>query len=117
MVDHQSGSGANQPMPVISVAAKMADLHLQPPYHDEELGMVRPQHHSQGNTRCCSPTRIEQLRRLNRSAAELGINLAGVQILVDMRERLENRQLEIDTMPAKLQAEISRSRKRLLEGL
>jgi hypothetical protein len=46
----------------------------------------------------------------------LGVNLAGVQIILDMRERLERLQFEMDTMQAQLEAEISRLRKRLIEG-
>ena len=115
MVDHQPGSGANQPMYVISVAAKMVDLHPQTLRHYEELGLVTPQR-SQGNIRLYSPTDIERLRQINRLTAELGVNLAGVQIILDMRERLENLQLEMETMQAELQAEISRLRRRLLEG-
>lgn len=115
MADYQPGSGANQPMYVISVAAKMVDLHPQTLRHYEELGLVNPQR-SQGNIRLYSPTDIERLRQINRLTAELGVNLAGVEIILDMRERLENLQLEMGTMQAELQAEISRLRSRLLEG-
>ena len=101
MADHQTGSASNQPMYVISVAAKMVDLHPQTLRHYEELGLVTPQR-SQGNIRLYSPTDIGRLRQINRLTAELGVNLAGVQIILDMRERLENLQLDMETMQAEL---------------
>ena len=115
MVNHQSGLASNQPMYVISVAAEMVNLHPQTLRHYENLGLVMP-HRSQGNVRLYSPTDIDRLRQINRLTTELGVNLAGVQIILDMRERLENLQLEIETIRAELQAEISRLRKRLIEG-
>ena len=115
MVDLQPGSITNRPMYVISVAAKMVDLHPQTLRHYEELGLIIPQR-SQGNIRLYSPTDIERLRQINRLTAELGVNLAGVQIILDMRERLENLQLEMETLQAELRAEITRLRKRLIEG-
>jgi MerR family transcriptional regulator/heat shock protein HspR len=105
----------NQPMYVISVAAKMVNLHPQTLRHYENLGLVIPQR-TTGNIRLYSPTDIDRLNQISRLTDELGVNLAGVQIILDMRERLEQLQLEMEARQAELKAEIARLRKRLLES-
>jgi MerR family transcriptional regulator/heat shock protein HspR len=105
----------NQPMYVISVAAKMIGVHPQTLRHYENIGLVVPER-SEGNIRLYSPADIDRLRQISRLTDELGVNLAGVQIILDMRERLEQLQLEIETRQAELEAEITRLRKRLIDG-
>lgn len=105
----------NQPMYVISVAAKMVNLHPQTLRHYENLGLVIPQR-TTGNIRLYSPADIDRLSQISRLTDELGVNLAGVQIILDMRERLEQLQLEMEARQAELKAEIARLRKRLLES-
>ena len=100
---------AEQPMYVISVAAKMVDLHPQTLRHYENQGLVKPKR-SDGNVRLYSPADIERLRQIVRLTDELGVNLAGVQIILDMRERLERLQLEMDSARAEMEAEIARLR-------
>ena len=69
-----------------------------------------------GNIRLYSPADIDRLRQISRLTDELGVNLAGVQIILDMRERLEQLQLEMEATQAELEAEITRLRKRLIDG-
>jgi len=107
--------GPHQPMYVISVAAKMIGVHPQTLRHYENVGLVTPER-SEGNIRLYSPADIDRLRQIIRLTDELGVNLAGVQIILDMRERLEGLQLEMEAMQAELQAEIARLRKRLIGG-
>jgi MerR family transcriptional regulator/heat shock protein HspR len=115
MLDDYQGSPLEQPMYVISVAAKMVGLHPQTLRHYESQDLVKPQR-SAGNVRLYSPADIDRLRQIIRLTDELGVNLAGVQIILDMRERLEQLQFEMDTRQAELEAEITRLRKRLIEG-
>jgi MerR family transcriptional regulator/heat shock protein HspR len=115
MASHSNRPPAYQPMYVISVAAKMVKLHPQTLRHYESLGLVTPQR-SRGNIRLYSPADIDRLRQISRLTEELGVNLAGVQIILDMRERLERLQLEMETTQAELKAELARLRKKLLEG-
>lgn len=114
MLDPQN-IAPNQPMYVISVAAKMIGLHPQTLRHYENIGLVTPER-SEGNIRLYSPANIDRLRQISRLTDELGVNLAGVQIILDMRERLEQLQLDIETRQAELEAEIARLRKRLIDG-
>lgn len=106
----------HQPIYVISVAAKMVGLHPQTLRHYEEMGLVKPGR-TDGNIRLYSPVDIDRLRQINRLTNELGVNLAGVQIILDMRERLQRLQLELENKEAELGAEISRLRRRLIEGV
>lgn len=108
-------AGPNQPMYVISVAAKMIGVHPQTLRHYEDVGLVTPER-SEGNIRLYSPADIDRLRQIIRLTDELGVNLAGAQIILDMRERLEGLQLEMEAMQAELQAEIVRLRKRIIDG-
>jgi len=114
MIEDYQGAPVEQPMYVISVAAKMVGLHPQTLRHYESQGLINPQR-SQGNVRLYSPADIDRLKQIVRLTDELGVNLAGVQIILDMRERLEQLQLEADTKKAELEAEIARLRKRLIE--
>ncbi len=93
----------------------MVGLHPQTLRHYESQGLVKPQR-SEGNVRLYSPANIDRLRQIVRLTDELGVNLAGVQIILNMRERLERLQLETGTKQAELEAEITRLRKRLIEG-
>jgi MerR family transcriptional regulator/heat shock protein HspR len=115
MLDDYQGLPSEQPMYVISVAAKMVGLHPQTLRHYESQDLVKPQR-SEGNVRLYSPADIDRLRQIIRLTDELGVNLAGVQIILDMRERLEQLKFEMDTRQAELEAEIARLRKRLIEG-
>jgi MerR family transcriptional regulator/heat shock protein HspR len=114
MIEDYHGAPVEQPMYVISVAAKMVGLHPQTLRHYENQGLISPQR-SQGNVRLYSPADIDRLKQIVRLTDELGVNLAGVQIILDMRERLEQLQLEAETKQAEFEAEIARLRKRLIE--
>jgi MerR family transcriptional regulator, heat shock protein HspR len=115
MFDNDEITPAGQPMYVISVAAKMVGLHPQTLRHYEVQGLVKPQR-SEGHVRLYSPTDIDRLRQIMRLTDELGVNLAGVQIILDMRARLQQLQFDLDTRQAEMEAEITRLRKRLIEG-
>ncbi|MEM7346900.1 MAG: helix-turn-helix transcriptional regulator [Chloroflexota bacterium] len=113
--DNNNGANPDDPIYVISVAAKMVGLHPQTLRHYENLELVVPQR-SKGNIRLYSSADIDRIRQVSRLTDELGVNLAGVQIILDMRERVEQLQRDMDTMKSELEAEISRLRKRLIEG-
>ncbi len=115
MANPPQAPATNQPMYIISIAAKMTGLHPQTLRHYESLGLITPKR-SEGNVRLYSPADIDQLHQITRLTDELGVNLAGVQIILDMRERLEQLQLEMNVRQAELEAEIARLRKRLIEG-
>lgn len=92
----------------------MVNLHPQTLRHYENMGLVVPKR-SRGNIRLYSPADIDRLRQIKRLTDDLGVNLAGVQVILDLRDRLERLQLEMESSRAELKAEISRLRKRLIE--
>lgn len=107
----------NEPCYIISVAARMVELHPQTLRYYERLGLVQPTR-SEGNRRLYSPRDIERLRRIARLTDELGVNLAGVEVILNMTRRMRRMRAEMERMEAEFEREIERLRSRLrqLEG-
>lgn len=97
---------------IISVAARMVDLHPQTLRYYERLGLVQPTR-SEGNRRLYSPRDIERLRRIARLTDELGVNLAGVEVILNMTRRMRRMRAEMERMEAEFEREIERLRSRL----
>lgn len=83
----------DEPCYVISVAAAMLRVHPQTLRRYEEEGLVSPARVS--GKRLYSPADIERLMKISRLVDELGVNLAGVEIILNLTERLEQAQDEI----------------------
>jgi MerR family transcriptional regulator/heat shock protein HspR len=103
--------GRDVPCYVMSVAARLVELHPQTLRRYEELGLVKPARVS--GKRLYSPKDIERLRLINRLTDELGVNLAGVEIILNMTERIARLQQEMEQMQAQFEAEIAHLRQRL----
>ena len=86
----------NKPLYMISVAAELTGMHPQTLRVYEQKGLVNPGR-SRGNTRLYSQADIERLNLVSRLTDE-GINLAGVVRILDMRERAEEKDAEIDEL-------------------
>jgi MerR family transcriptional regulator/heat shock protein HspR len=84
----------DEPHFVISAAARLVNLHPQTLRNYEELGLVVPQR-SRGNIRLYSPRDIERLRKIARLTQELGVNLAGVSIILRLSEQVEALRAEL----------------------
>ena len=76
-----------EPLFVISVAAKILGMHAQTLRYYERIGVIRPSR-TQGNIRLYSRTDIERLRHLQRLINDLGVNLAGAEIIINLTERM-----------------------------
>lgn len=81
----------DKPLFMISVVAEMLDIHPQTLRLYEREGLVIPQR-TGGNTRLYSQEDIDKLRRILRLTRELGVNLAGVEVILSMRDRMEQMQ-------------------------
>ncbi len=92
----RSDSNKNKPLYMISVAAELTGMHPQTLRVYEQKGLVTPGR-SRGNTRLYSEGDIERLNLISKLTEE-GINLAGVVRILDMRERQEERDREIDEL-------------------
>jgi len=80
---------------VISVAARMCGVHPQTLRHYERIGLVNPAR-TGGNIRLYSNEDIEHLRQVQRLIDELGVNLAGVEVIMNMTQRMERQQREFE---------------------
>jgi MerR family transcriptional regulator/heat shock protein HspR len=88
---------------MISVAAELAHMHPQTLRIYESRGLITPKR-SPKNTRLYSQRDVERLRRIQRMTSEEGLNLAGVETVLELEERV-----------GKLSAELERARGRLRE--
>ena len=99
---------------MISVAAELAEMHPQTLRMYEARGLISPKR-SPKNTRLYSQDDVERLRRIQRMTAEEGLNLAGVETVLEMEEELERTRRELAKMreraselEAKMAVEIDR---------
>lgn len=93
---HSGSDPKDKPLYMISVAAELTGMHPQTLRVYEQKGLVTPGR-SRGNTRLYSQADIDRLNLINRLTDE-GINLAGVVRILDMTERAEQRDAEIDEL-------------------
>ncbi|MBM3501357.1 MAG: MerR family transcriptional regulator [Armatimonadetes bacterium] len=98
----------NEPVYMISVAARMLACHPQTLRMYEREGLVSP-FRSQRNLRLYSDADIERLRMIKRLTQELGVNLAGVEVILELLDKVESQQHEIE----RLKRELSGDRKAL----
>jgi MerR family transcriptional regulator/heat shock protein HspR len=80
---------------MISVAAELANMHPQTLRVYEARGLIEPQRSPKG-TRLYSQEDVDKLRRIQEMTAELGLNLAGVERVLDL-------ELEIERMNARIE--------------
>ena len=92
----KQGQGKDRPLYMISVAAELTGIHPQTLRVYESKGLVNPQR-SGGNTRLYSRADIERLELIGQLTDE-GINLAGVVRILDMKERAEKREEELQRL-------------------
>jgi MerR family transcriptional regulator/heat shock protein HspR len=96
----------DEPYYAIGVAARLVDLHPQTLRHYEALGLVVPQR-SRGNIRLYSPRDVERLRKITRLTRELGVNLAGVEIILRLSEQVEALRAELARMEASIESTVA----------
>jgi MerR family transcriptional regulator/heat shock protein HspR len=104
----------DEPAYVISVAAKLVCLHPQTLRYYERLGLVKPTR-TGGRIRLYSRRNLEIVRKIARLTENLGVNLAGVEVILNMSDRLEALQEEIEQERSKAQRRIERLQNRVQE--
>lgn len=72
----------------IGIVAQMLDVHPQTLRHYERRGLVQPSR-TEGNTRLYSRRDVTRIKLILRLANELGVNLAGIEVILNMRDRIE----------------------------
>lgn len=92
---------------MISVVARRFDVHPQTLRLYEREGFLKPSR-TEGNTRLYSEGDLETLSFILSLTRELGVNLAGVEIIMNMRHRLQTMQGELDRFLVSLRNELQR---------
>ncbi len=82
---------------MISVAAQLAEMHPQTLRTYEARGLIEPTRSAKG-TRLYSQQDVERLRRIQEMTAELGLNLAGVERVLDLENEIEQMHARIEEL-------------------
>ena len=85
---------------MISVAAELAEMHPQTLRMYEQRGLITPQRSAKG-TRLYSQSDVERLRRIQEMTTELGLNLAGVERVLELEQQLERAQQRLEQLEAR----------------
>ena len=94
---------------MISVAAELAEMHPQTLRMYEARGLIEPKRSPKG-TRLYSQDDVERLRRIQEMTSEWGMNLAGVERVLELEEKLNRMRRKVETLEARaadLQKEIA----------
>ncbi len=94
----------DEPVYLISVVANMLDIHPQTLRQYEREGLVEPSR-TQGRMRLYSQRDIDRMKLILRLTRQMGVNLAGVDIVLQLKEQIDQMQKEID----QLRDELSRA--------
>ena len=92
----------DEPCYVISIAARLVGMHAQTLRQYERVGLVEPKR-SRGNIRLYSQADVERLRQVQRLINDLGVNLAGVEVILRMNARMQEMEAEIEGLRRELQ--------------
>src|ERR1700758_3274233 len=90
---------------MISAVAEMYEIHPQTLRLYEREGLLKPSR-TEGNTRLYTDEDLEQLEFILTLARDLGVNISGIAIILQMRERMEQMQTEMQAFMRNLQTEI-----------
>ena len=96
---------------MISVVSEMLGIHPQTLRIYEREGFIKPKR-SGGNTRLYSEEDVEKLEMILRLTRELGVNLAGVEVILSMREKMEQMQREMEDAIGSRRDELEREIRR-----
>ena len=92
---------------MISAVAQKYNIHPQTLRLYEREGLLRPSR-TEGNTRLYSEEDLEQLETILSLTRDLGVNLAGVEIILNMRRRITQMQAEVNEFMAYVKKELAR---------
>ena len=91
---------------MISAVAEQYQLHPQTLRLYEREGLLKPSR-SEGNTRLYTSDDLERLEVILKLTRDLGVNLAGVEIILNMREKMAEMQRQIEAFVSSLNTEMS----------
>ena len=91
-----AGHDKTEPVYMIGVVATLTQMHAQTIRLYEKLGLVTPQR--KNKNRLYSEEDVERLKQIRRLTQDMGVNLAGVEVILDLLNRMENLQSERDAL-------------------
>ena len=92
----------NEPKYVISIAARILGCEIHTLRYYEKLGFVQP-YRSEGNIRYYSELDIDRLRHIKVLMDDMGINMAGVEVILRLSEKVVELQGRVQALEAELQ--------------
>jgi len=104
-----------KPLYMIGVVADMLKVHPQTLRMYEKKGLFRPSR-SEGRTRMYSADDVDEISRVIRLARDLGVNLAGIEIILKMRRRMLDMQTQIEDLTSYVQSEMGEIRDPAVRG-
>jgi len=87
----------DEPVYLISVVANMLDIHPQTLRQYEKEGLIKPSR-TQGRIRLYSQRDIEKIKMVLRLTRNLGVNIAGVDIILQLKEKMDEMQDEVNSL-------------------
>jgi MerR family transcriptional regulator, heat shock protein HspR len=93
---------------MISAVAELYKLHPQTLRLYERVGLLKPSR-SQGNTRLYTDEDLERLEVILNLTRELGVNLAGIEIILNMRDKMGEMQAEMEAFIKFVRSEMTRN--------
>lgn len=94
-------NAGNEPRYIISIAARLVGLETYTLRYYERIGIIEPSR-SRGNIRLYSERDIDLLRKVKMLMDDLGVNLAGVEVILRMSERMIELQKEMEKLALEL---------------
>jgi len=91
----------DEPRYVISVAAKILGIQTHTLRYYEKIGVIEPKR-SQGNIRLYSEQDIALLRRVKTLVEDMGVNLAGVEVILRLMQRVSEMQNELERLASEV---------------
>jgi MerR family transcriptional regulator/heat shock protein HspR len=92
---------------MISAVAELYKLHPQTLRLYERVGLLKPSR-SEGNTRLYTDSDLERLEVILTLTREMGVNLAGIEIILNMREKMAEMQHQMEAFTSFVQQELAR---------
>ena len=93
----------DEPRYVISIAARILGIRTYTLRYYEKIGIIEP-HRSQGNIRLYSDKDINLLKQMKTLMEELGINLAGAEVILRMAQRVTELQRQVEELESEIKA-------------
>ena len=92
---------------MISAVAELYNLHPQTLRLYERVGLLKPSR-SQGNTRLYTDSDLERLEIILNLTRELGVNLAGIEVILNMRDKMADMQQQMESFITFVRGELAR---------